>query len=173
MSSTLWSAKIPFPPSVNGGYYENRKTFAPKFLASGKVNPRAGKAYVGRMISIEGIAFRQEVHAIARRGHVAPPFLKGRLDLLVLLCAPAEKADGTANRNRRDLDNYFKPLQDALTRAKVISDDSLFDRVEMVRGQSVGRGEAYVLISRFDPEHVRRASAIFFPHEPARDLLST
>lgn len=172
MSSCLWSAAIPFPPSVNGGYYENRKTFAPKFLAGGKVNPRAGKAYVGRMVSAEGLAFRQEVAAIARRGHVAPPLLSGRLDLLVFLCAPAEKADGSANRNRRDLDNYFKPLQDALTRAKVIADDSLFDRIEMIRGQSIGKGSAHVLISRFDPEHVRRAAEIFFPHHPPRDLLS-
>lgn len=160
MTAPLWIARLPFPPSINA-YYENRRMTSPNFLKGGKVNPNAGKKFMGRMIGADGLRFRQEVYAIARAGHRAPPRLEGRLALVVLLLPPDAMADGRANRNRRDIGNVDKALEDALTYAGVIGDDSQFDDVRHLRGNPVQRGEAWVAIRRFDPAAVAAASLDF------------
>ena len=160
MTAPLWTARLPYPPSINA-YYENRRMRTPNFLKGGKVNPKAGKQFMGRMIGAAGLRFRQEVHAAVRAGHRAPPRLVGRLAIVVLLLPPAEMADGRANRNRRDIGNVDKALEDALTHAGVIGDDSQFDDVRYLRGNPVKGGEAWVAIRPFDPSAVAAAGLDF------------
>lgn len=162
MTAPLWSARLPFPPSINA-YYENRRMTAPSFLKGGKINPNAGKKFMGRMIGAAGLRFRQEVWVAVRSGHRAPPRLEGRLALVVLLLPPSEMVDGRANRNRRDVGNATKALEDALTFSGVIVDDSQFDDVRYLRGNPVKGGAALVSIRRFDPSAVAAASLDFGP----------
>lgn len=135
---------LPFPPSLNV-YYENRR-------AKVKRGPSAGKIYNAKMISAEGQAFRGEVNRIVRLGHRSPPKLSGRLSVVVFACPPAEKKDGSVNNNIRDLDNLWKCLLDAMKKAEVIMDDSLFDFEAMLRGNPHPQGRVWVSISRFDPD---------------------
>lgn len=124
------------PPTVNH-YYLNRKTTI-------KRGPKAGKSYVGRMLSEEAHAFRSEVLRASRAGHSGAARLRGRLALGVLAQPPTGGA--------WDLDNRLKPLQDALTWAGVIEDDALFDLVAIGRGKIRAGGGCAIAISRFDPE---------------------
>lgn len=157
---TPYLLELPFPPSLNG-YYMNaaRKT-------------REGKRYTGRMISPEGVRFRGQVVGAVRAGHRMPPKLTGRLSIIVLARPPAIKADGKSkNGNRRDLDNLWKCLLDAMTKAEVFQDDALFDDVRMVRGNPFGGGRVWVSIRRFDPDaslaEVREAGIV---PPPEREL---
>ena len=102
------------PPSVNH-YYLNRE-----------VTTKRGR-YMARMISPGGLAFRDDVleAALKARGRRGPLNLSGRLALDVVVTPK--------NKVIFDLDNLLKPLQDALTKAMVIRDDSLFDRVSIER----------------------------------------
>lgn len=145
--SHLYEIKLPFPPSIND-YYENRQGT----VRGGK---KAGKVYIGRMISPAGRLFRDEVFAAVRKGHRVAPFLTGRLAICILVRPPAEKVDGTRNSNRRDMDNILKALQDALTKAGVIADDSLFDDVRVFRWMPAHPGYVRVRISRFEPDQAQ------------------
>lgn len=91
--------KLPFPPSTNHYYRTLRKG-----------------AMAGRVIiSEKGRQYRALViqHVI-----ISGPFkkLQGNLSMTIILCPP--------DRRRRDVDNYQKPLLDALTHAGIWSDDS-------------------------------------------------
>ena len=136
--------ELPFPPSLND-YYLNRK-------AKVKRGPSAGKVYMARMISPEGLAFRGRVVQAVREGHRIPPRLSGRLAIVVLACPPSEKADGSVNNNRRDLDNLWKCLLDSLTHAEVMLDDALYDDNRIVRGNPQHPGKIWVSILPFDPD---------------------
>jgi crossover junction endodeoxyribonuclease RusA len=141
--------ELPIPPSLNI-YYKNAK----RKVRSG---PSAGKEYNGKMISEEGIRFRSEVIALARRGHRAPPKLSGRLSVLVYYCKSKRTAAGSVRNVRSDGDNLWKCLLDALTHAGVVADDSLFDDHRMIRGNQIERGRCWVSISRADPDAALRA----------------
>ena len=134
-----WKCVLPFPPSINRLYENARRTTA------------QGKVYNAKMLSAEGVRFRELVGAAVRRGHRAPPRLAGRLALLVYLLPPDRMADGRRNSNRRDVGNVDKALEDALTKAGVILDDSQFDDVRILRGPKTQGGACLVAISAFDP----------------------
>lgn len=138
--------KLPLPPLLSE-YYENRKGIV-------QHGPRAGAKYMGRMVSADGERFRMEVFTEARRYHRVPPKLTGPLDIIVLICkASKTKAGAKATNRKGDLDNRWKALLDSLTYAKIITDDVLFDRLEMIRGDPVQwEGECHVAIQRFDPD---------------------
>lgn len=64
--------------------------------------------------------------------------LHDRLRMRIEFCAP--------DRRTRDLDNYVKGLQDALTHAKVYEDDSQIDELIVKRGAVTQSGKALVQI---------------------------
>jgi crossover junction endodeoxyribonuclease RusA len=87
-------------------------------------------------ISNAGKSFRQSVNIMAR-GVKAPD---GRLQVGVMLYPP--------DKRKRDLDNFGgKSLLDSLVSAKVIVDDSIIDRLVIVRGPIAKGGKCRVYIS--------------------------
>ena len=85
------------------------------------------------MISAQGLAYRNEVYAAVRQGHRQPPRLKGRLRVRVEAQQPTHRKDGRRDGGRKDLDNLWKCLLDALTQAGVWGDDSQIDDLHIVR----------------------------------------
>ena len=150
-----WICVLPFPPSLNA-YYENAARVTSK-----------GKRYTGRMISAQGQRFRELVAVAVRRGHRVPPRLTGRLAVTVYALPPALRADGGRNNNRRDTDNLWKALLDALTKARVIADDCLFDRSLIIRGNALGAGRVLLCIEPFDPDGALRLVESLFVRELA------
>ncbi len=55
------------------------------------------------------------------------------------------------DRRRRDLDNYMKPLLDAITHAQVWEDDSQIDQLFIYRGETVKQGAVIVKIGLAGP----------------------
>lgn len=127
--------ELPIPPPV-GHYYQPRRMKVKK-------GPKVGKVYTGMMIGERGLAYRSDVEVAVRRGHRVPPELDGRLAIIVFVNPPDHK--------KRDLDNLWKSVLDALTKARVIKDDVLFDDIRMIRGNIKPGGRLLLSIYRFDP----------------------
>jgi len=114
---------LPFPPSVNNYY----------------VKSKSG----GKFISSKGRKFREEVHeAIIEQ---APALrISGRVLVEAILFAP--------DRRTRDVDNYNKPLLDALTHADVWGDDGQIDQLFNYRGAVIPKpGKCCVRITEAGP----------------------
>lgn len=129
--------ELPWPRTVNDYWLPARRRV--------KRGPKAGKAYMGKMLSPEAHAFRGETVKAVRDGHRAPPRLSGRLRILVF-ARPRDLA------RRRDLDNLWKCLLDALTHAEVVLDDVQFDDERMIRWNPVPGGRIWLSIQPFDPD---------------------
>jgi len=95
--------KLPWPPSVNH-YYKNaiRKT-------------KQGKTYTARILTKRAEIFRDEVYYLTR-GYEFGLIEDRNVRLMVHFYPP--------DKRKRDYDNLFKALQDALTFAAVWNDDS-------------------------------------------------
>lgn len=150
---TTWKVVLPFPPSINR-YYVNRRAKTDR-----------GKSYNAKMVGPEGVRFRELVVVAVRRGHRAPPRFTGRLKVTVFALPPDLKADGGKNRNRRDTDNLWKALLDALTRAQVVADDCQFDDSRIIRGNPRGPGYVIVGIEDFDPDAALAHTGDLFAEE--------
>ena len=94
---------LPFPPSVNNLFAQNRKT---------------GRRFPTKRYR----AWRKEaaLSILASRG---PSFGREPVDVLIVLTPP--------DARKRDLDNHTKALIDALTDAQVFADDSQIERLEV------------------------------------------
>lgn len=106
--------ELPWPPSVNHYW---------------KPNVRRGK-FNGFRVCKDGMDFRHTVQMKFRfRGRGEPDFepFKGRVGIRIRC--------HNATRHRYDLDNICKATLDALTHAGVWIDDSVVDRLEVVRGE--------------------------------------
>ena len=114
---------LPFPPSMNG-YWPNV----------------GGRVYV----SEKGSRFRAkviaELGAMRLAGRVSPRPMTGRIGVYIE-AHPPEKP-----KRRRDLDNYLKPLLDALMHAKVFVDDEQIDDERIVRKAPCPDGKVVVTI---------------------------
>jgi len=89
-----------------------------------------------KRISARGMQFRADViHAC--RGHSG---IMGRVSVSVIANPP--------DKRKRDLDNIFKALLDALNHAGMIEDDSLIDRLLIERGKVFEVGQVRVTIER-------------------------
>jgi len=101
--------ELPWPPSVNT-YWRS---------------PNRGKLAGRTLISERGRRYRREAAQaiVACNNPKVPP---GRRLSVTLLVYPPD-------RRRRDLDNLPKGILDALTHAGVIEDDSLIDRLQILR----------------------------------------
>lgn len=107
---------LPFPPSVNSYWRHNR-----------------GRTH----ISSEGKAYRQQVAQ-----HVAvaaqPQQGQARLSVYVEVYPP--------DKRRRDLDNMFKAVLDALAHAGVYEDDSQIDKLSIERRPVRTAGQLVVIV---------------------------
>ena len=108
------SIELPFPPSVN----------------------RMWRSVQGRvLISAEGRSYRKAVadQVLVQR---AAKQLAGRLAVSIFAFPP--------DKRRRDLDNLFKSVLDALTHAGVWLDDEQIDALSIRRGHAVAPGSVRV-----------------------------
>lgn len=125
--------KLPWPPSINDYWdhasirMKSKKTGKPVSIPTVYLSKRAK-------------AFRADVIKILRDrlGTVRPA--KGRLAYRMRLRPPQ------GLRRIRDLSNFTKGVEDALTHAGLIEDDSQFDRIILERGDPVPRGMIEIAI---------------------------
>ncbi len=122
---------LPFPPSVNGYWRSPNK------------GPLAG----AHLISAKGRRFRTDVLAsILEAFHKYPVSLVDDVSISLVLSPP--------DRARRDLDNYFKALFDALTHAGIWKDDIQVKKITACWGPVVAGGRVEITISDFVSEEI-------------------
>jgi len=97
---------VPFPPTINSYYVQTQR---------------------GRFISKKGRKFREMVGECV---HQQIPNMGIPSETRVLMEVVVHMPD----KRVRDLDNYMKPLLDALTHAEVWADDSQVDQLLIYRG---------------------------------------
>lgn len=114
---------LPFPPSVNG-YWRA---------------PNKGSLKGRHLVSDRGRKFNSEALAsILDQLNRRPRSLTGDLAVSVVFYPPT--------RARRDLDNYFKALFDAMTRAGVWLDDSQIKKLAAEWGPVTKGGKVELMI---------------------------
>lgn len=121
---------LPFPPSANT-YWRNGWIWQ---------NTPRGRHKVSKvMISEKGREYRKRVwnHVLEQRGIQLR--MDGRLEAEVVLFPP--------DRRVRDLDNYNKPLFDALTWCGIYDDDSLIDVSHHYRGGCKKGGQVLIRLT--------------------------
>lgn len=114
---------LPFPPSMNS-YWRS---------------PNSGALKGRTLISERGRIFR--VNALASvfdQLRAKPKAITADVSVSIVLYPP--------NKQKRDLDNYFKALLDALTHAGVYGDDSQIKALKAVWGPVTKKGKAEVTI---------------------------
>ncbi|QWA09814.1 RusA family crossover junction endodeoxyribonuclease [Sodalis ligni] len=125
---------LPFPPSVNS-YWRS---------------PNRGPLAGAHLISAKGRLFRTDVLAsILEVFHRYPISLVDDVSVSLVLYPP--------DRARRDLDNYFKALFDALTHAGIWKDDSQVKQLTACWGPVMKNGQVKITISEFIQEEVADA----------------
>lgn len=122
---------LPMPPSVNEAWHHVA------YVDNQEEDPRK-QLKVRLVLTDEHRAFRNEVIYRVRLSHRDEP-LEGRLDLRLFLFY--------SNRRRTDLDNRVKPVQDAMTHAKVYNDDSQIDHLDVSRIPTDGDERCEVIVS--------------------------
>jgi len=110
--------ELEFPPTVNSYYGHNTRGI--------------------KYISKRGRTFRESCAELCLQQNAYGLSIDYRLSVDVILYPP--------DRRTRDLDNYMKALLDALTLAKVWTDDSLIDCLTIHRGSIVKGGKCAVRI---------------------------
>ncbi|KEY58479.1 RusA family crossover junction endodeoxyribonuclease [Serratia sp. DD3] len=119
---------LPFPPSVNGYWRApNKGASKGRHLVSDR----------GRKFQAEAIA--RVLEQLRRR----PKPITGSVHVSVVFCPP--------NKARRDLDNYFKALFDAMTQAGIWLDDSQIKKIVAEWGPVKAGGSVELLISEVLP----------------------
>ena len=114
---------LPFPPTINNYYKKSH--------------------HGGRYISEKGRMFRDQV-AEAIRDQTPGLFIDEQVLMEVVLFPP--------DKRTRDVDNYNKPLLDALTNAKIWEDDCQVDQLFNYRGEvRKKQGSVYVRIDNAGP----------------------
>ena len=114
---------LPFPPSINNYYVKTQR---------------------GVFISQKGRAFRAAVQAECLEQLGIADNLRDRLLVTIILSVPDKRI--------RDVDNYVKPLLDALTHAEVWEDDKQIDQLFIYRGAiTKPKGRVKVTISLAGP----------------------
>jgi len=84
------------------------------------------------LISKKGRQYRNDVVILAKTNKT----LLGRLSVSIILFPP--------DKRRRDLDNNFKAILDALAYAGIYKDDSQKDQISMVRSSNVKNGSLLI-----------------------------
>ncbi|EIC83332.1 RusA family crossover junction endodeoxyribonuclease [Serratia sp. M24T3] len=114
---------LPFPPSFNG-YWRS---------------PNKGALKGRTLISESGRKFRANALAsVLEQLRRRPKAITANVAVSIVLYPPTNQ--------KRDLDNYFKALLDALTHAGVYADDSQIKDLHAVWGPVIKNGKAEVTI---------------------------
>mgnify|MGYP000936341889 CR=1 FL=1 len=114
---------LPFPPSVNHYYVKTKR---------------------GVFISKKGREFRAEVIQCIHDQVGLVGTITDRILVEIVLYPP--------DRRARDVDNYNKPLLDAITHAMLWEDDSIIDQLFNYRGEVVPRsGSVFLRIQDAGP----------------------
>ena len=114
---------LPWAPSINNYYMQGRRS--------------------GRYISKKGRVFSDQAgDDIMEQADISYFPLSMSLKINVRLCTP--------DRRKRDLDNYIKPLFDAITHSGLWVDYSLVDYFAVKRGKICKKGKIIVQISTLD-----------------------
>jgi crossover junction endodeoxyribonuclease RusA len=114
---------LPFPPSVNS-YWRA---------------PNKGTLAGQHLISANGRKYRNAVLASILEAHRRYPVpLVDEVSVSLVLSPP--------DKRRRDLDNYFKALFDALTHARIWSDDVQIKQLNAICGPIVTGGKVEITI---------------------------
>lgn len=122
---------LPFPPSVNSYWRAPNR------------GPLAGR----HLISADGRRYQSSILAsILEAQRRYPVALVDDVSVDLVLFPP--------NRARRDLDNCFKALFDALTHAGIWKDDSQVKRLTACWGPVVSGGRVEITISDFVSEEI-------------------
>ena len=107
---------LPFPPTIN--HYYGRTARGVVYIR------KAGKCFREQAI----ICVEEQLPGV---------MLDSRIHCEVVLHPP--------DRRPRDLDNYMKPLLDALTHSQLIEDDKLIDQLAIFRGVPVPRSGCVIV----------------------------
>lgn len=119
----IYEFYLPFPPTVNNYYVKTQR---------------------GVFISQKGRKFRdQTAESIHMQLGAAELPANTKLLVEVILYPP--------DKRKRDLDNYMKPLLDAITQTGLWEDDSLVDQLFIYRGEPLTSGRVFVRISEAAP----------------------
>ncbi|MBR9800578.1 RusA family crossover junction endodeoxyribonuclease [bacterium] len=121
---------LPFPPSVND-YWGSRVVMRP-----GK------RPFIQTFLPKRGKQFKTDVEAIVRAKYPRLTPTKRRVSVHYRLVAP--------DRRIRDLSNFLKGVEDALTKAGFWEDDSQIDAFSMERGPIEKPGRIEVEITALD-----------------------
>lgn len=114
---------LPFPPSVNG-YWRA---------------PNKGASIGKHLVSERGRKYQAETYAmVIEQLRRKPKAITDNVSVSVVLFPPTKA--------RRDLDNYFKALFDALTKANVWADDSQIKKLNAEWGPVVKGGRVELVI---------------------------
>lgn len=108
---------LPFPPTVNSYYVKTRN---------------------GVFIGKPGTQFRKDVAECVNE-QCSDVYYEEPISMTVILHMP--------DKRTRDLDNYMKALLDSLTQAKLWSDDSIIEHLEIYRGVDLKGGKARISIT--------------------------
>jgi len=114
---------LPFPPSVNGYWRSPNK---------GALKGRTLISETGRKFRVNALA------SVLEQLHRKPKALTSDLAVSIVLYPPTN--------HKRDLDNYFKALLDALTHAGVWKDDSQIKALAAHWGPVTKKGMAELTI---------------------------
>lgn len=118
----FYELHLPWPPTVNSYYKKGR---------------------YGVRISEQGRKFRAEVLEEVEQQFGTFETIDYRMLVETIMYPP--------DKRKRDLDNYMKPLLDALTEAGVWLDDSLIDQEPVYRGVQVYAGKIAMRIYEAGP----------------------
>lgn len=114
---------LPFPPSVNG-YWRA---------------PNKGASIGKHLVSERGRKYQAETYAmVIEQLRRKPKAITENVSVSVVLFPPTKAC--------RDLDNYFKALFDALTKANVWADDSQIKKLNAEWGPVVKGGRVELVI---------------------------
>ncbi|HEJ7989838.1 TPA: RusA family crossover junction endodeoxyribonuclease [Serratia liquefaciens] len=119
---------LPFPPSVNG-YWRS---------------PNKGSSRGRTLVSERGRAFQAEAIAqVMEQLRRRPKPISADISVVVVFYPPTKA--------RRDLDNFFKALFDAMTQAGVWLDDSQIKHIDAKWGPVIKGGKVELQISEVVP----------------------
>lgn len=119
---------LPFPPSVNG-YWRS---------------PNKGSSRGRTLVSERGRAFQTEAIAqVMEQLRRQPKPISADISVAVVFYPPTKA--------RRDLDNFFKALFDAMTQAGVWLDDSQIKHIDAKWGAVIKGGKVELRISEVVP----------------------
>lgn len=112
---------LPFPPTINSYYVKTAR---------------------GVYISNKGRRFRAEVAEMINE-QLPDLTITDRMLVEIVLYPP--------DKRKRDVDNYNKPLLDALTQCGLWEDDSLIDQLFNYRGVTTQSGRVFMRITDAGP----------------------